>query len=301
MTEPTGYEADMDLDYLEQWTRNKPVIQTETLCRRPALGLAALLDQSRSLETGEVLPPLWQWVYFTPTPLASELGLDGHPKRGGLLPPVPLPRRMWAASRIQFNAPLYLGETVQKQSGVTAVKFKQGASGPLLFVNVDHQYSVGAELRISEQQTLVYVGTEPELNVESKTESNAETENHAHIEPGEWSRRIQPDPVLLFRYSALTSNTHRIHYDREYAMNVEGQPGLLVHAPLTATLMSGLLHEHIPGLRMSEFSFRALRPLVDSLSFSIHGKRGNDDTVRLWALDAGGRLAVQATARLTDA
>jgi len=292
MNESSGSTAGIDIRHLEQWTRNEPVILTETLEQRPASGLAAMLDQSECPGIGEALPPLWQWVYFTPVTRTSELGTDGHPVLGGFLPPVPLPRRMWAASKFRFNAPLRIGETVQKQSRVDSVKLKQGSSGPLVFVNIEHSYLVAGELRISEQQALVYTGKKRGRKPETKAET--------HIGRSDWSRSIQPDPVLLFRYSALTSNTHRIHYDRDYAVNEEGHPGLLVHAPLTATLMAELLREHCPGVRIKQFSFRALLPLVDSVSFKIHGRREGKDSVALWALDGDGQLAVQANARVIE-
>ena len=258
---------------------------------RPAVTMAAMLNRPGAPRMGDILPPLWQWIYFAPAPLASEIGIDGHPIRGGFLPPVPLPRRMWAASKIRFISPLRLGETVQKQSRIDSVKLKQGASGPLVFVTVDYLYSVEDEPRIAEQQTLVFVaknrGASPGTGLKEP------------IEPGAWSRRIEPDPVMLFRYSALTGNTHRIHYDRDYAIREEGYPGLLVHAPLTVTLLVDLLHEHCPGALITEFSFRAMRPLLDTASFTLHGQREGDEVI-LRALDTDGQLAVDATAVLAS-
>jgi len=183
---------------------------------------------------------------------------------------------------------------VQKQSRIDSVKFKQGASGPLVFITVDHLYSVDDEPRIAEKQTLVYVGkirgAGPAAGVQEA------------IEPSAWSRRIEPDPiepdpVMLFRYSALTANTHRIHYDRDYATQEEGYPGLLVHAPWTVTLLAELSHEHCPGKTIKEFSFRAMRPLPDTAAFTLHGQRKGDEVI-LRAVDADGQLAVDATARL---
>lgn len=282
-------DSDIDLEYLEQWTRHEPVTRIEMLDLRPARTLSAMLNQPSAPQMGDELPPLWQWVYFTPAPLASEIGSDGHPARGGFLPPVPLPRRMWAASKIRIMIPLHLGETVQKQSRIDSVKFKQGASGPLVFVTVDYLYSVENEPRIAEQQTLVYVGENRGASPGSKAGEP--------IELGGWSRRITPDPVMLFRYSALTGNTHRVHYDRDYATREEGYPGLLVHAPWTVTLLAELLHEHCPGTTMKEFSFRALRPLPDTAAFTLHGQRKGDEVI-LRAVDTDGQLAVDATALL---
>ncbi len=287
MNETIVNTGGIDIAYLRQWIQHNPVIVTDTLDLRPARGLAAMLDQNQPPQIGDILPPLWQWVYFTPFPLASEIGSDGHPARGGFLPPVTLPRRMWAASTVWFKRPLHLGETVQKQSCITDVKLKQGTAGPLVFVTVDHKYLVEKELCISEEQTLVYIGAPPRTQPVSKGEE--------HTEPCDWSRRVEPDPVMLFRYSALTGNTHRIHFDRVYASREESYPGLIVHAPLTATLLVELLREHYPETPVSQFSFRAVRPLPDTAPFIISGNR-KGNAVFLRAIDANGELAVNATA-----
>jgi crotonobetainyl-CoA:carnitine CoA-transferase CaiB-like acyl-CoA transferase/hydroxyacyl-ACP dehydratase HTD2-like protein with hotdog domain len=286
----TDAEVNIDLAHLQKWVDNPPLTRQETLGCRPASGLSAMLGQSDVSETGAALPPLWQWLYFTPSPLSSELGPDGHPKRGGFLPPVPLPRRMWAAGKVRIARPLFLGESVRKQSRIEAVKLKQGRFGQLVFVTVGHKYFANDELRIDEKQTLVYVGNNSGSGRSEKAE--------AYAEKYDWARRVQPDPVMLFRYSALTGNTHRIHYDRDYAVNEEGLAGLLVHAPLTATLLAGLVREHKPDSNMTEFQFRALRPLADTHAFSIHGRSEDNGIVALWALDADGQLAVEASARV---
>ncbi len=291
MNETSKSTGDIDLAYLRQWTQHDPVTLTETLDLRPAQSLAAMLDQSRTLQMGDILPPLWHWVYFIPCPRASEIGVDGHPKRGNFLPPVTLPRRMWAASEVRFNAPLLLGETVQKQSRITSVQLKQGATGPLVFVTVNHRYSVDNRQRINEDQTLVYVDKNPAGRPARK--------GNQQIKPSGWFRRIEPDPVMLFRYSALSGNTHRIHFDRDYAVREEAYPGLLVQAPWTAILLAELLREHCPETAISRYGFRALRPLIDTAAFTIHGHRRGGE-VNLQALDADGQLAVDATAVLTS-
>ena len=286
----TDGEIEIDLAHIEKWIENPPVTRLETLGSRPASGLSAMLGQSDVLKTGVALPPLWHWLYFTPSPLSSELGPDGHPKRGGFLPPVPLSRRMWAAGKVRFARPLFLGESVKKQSRIEGVKSKRGKVGQLVFVTVGHKYFVNDELRIDEKQTLVYV--------ENNSGSGRSEKTGAYAEKYDWVRRIQPDPVMLFRYSALTGNTHRIHYDRDYAVKKEGLAGLLVHAPLTATLLAGLVLDHFPASNMTEFRFRALRPLADTHPFSIHGRNEDNGIVALWALNADGQLAVEASARV---
>jgi len=282
--------TDIDLEHLNQWVGKEHVTLTETLDLRASTGLAAMLNRTSGPRAGDALPPLWQWLYFNPNPKQSELGTDGHPTRGAFLPPVPLQRRMWASGDMSFHAPLLLGETVEKQSRVSSVKLKQGASGPLVFVEVTHEYFVAKELRISEVQTLVYrnkpVGAQPQNSTETDAPS------------GTWNKTIQADSILLFRYSALTSNTHRIHYDHDYTVNHEGYPGLLVQAPLTATLLVQLLCEHLPGQRIAEFRFRAVQALIAGHAFTIHGKLESGDTAALWVLDADGQLAMNASARL---
>lgn len=285
----TDSATGIDLQYLSQWVDKECVSLIEPLDLHPASGLAAMLNRTSVPQMGDELPPLWQWLYFNPTPRQSELGADGHPLRGGFLPPVPLQRRMWAAGEIHFHAPLLLGESVEKRSRVSSIKFKQGASGPLVFVDVAHEYHVAEELCVSEVQTLVY--RDPGGNP-----PQAQTGTDAS--PSAWNKTIQPDSILLFRYSALTSNTHRIHYDRDYAVNREGYPGLLVQAPLTATLLAELLCENLPGRRIAHFHFRAVHALIAEQSFTLHGKLDSGDTAELWALDAEGRLAMKATARL---
>lgn len=289
MTERSG-QTDIDLEHLRQWVGKELVTRTETLDLRPSSGMATMLNWTSSPSMGDELPPLWQWLYFNPTPKQSEMGADGHPERGAFLPPVPLQRRMWAAGEMHFHAPLLLGETVEKQSRVSSVKLKQGTSGPLVFIEVIHEYRIAEELCISEVQTLVYRDKPDGKQPPIRTEPDAPV--------GTWNKTIHPDSILLFRYSALTSNTHRIHYDRDYAVKQEGYPGLLVQAPLTATLLAELLCEKLPGRRVVEFRFRAVQALVEEQAFTLHGMLESDDTAVLWAVDAEGRRAMNASARL---
>jgi len=284
--------AAIDLDHLNQWVGKPPVIRMETLDLRPSSGLAALLNRVAALGMGDELPPLWQWVYFTPSPKTSQLGTDGHPLRGGFLPPVPLQRRMWASGDMHFHAPLFLGETVEKRSSISSVTLKQGSSGPLVFVKVAHEYRVAEQLRLSEEQTLVYMDKPRGHPSKNTTENNPSS--------GIWKKEIQTDSILLFRYSALTANTHRIHYDRDYAVSQEGYPGLLVQAPLTATLLAELLCENLPGRRVSDFRFRAMHALIAGQAFTVHGKLEPNGQAELWLLDAMGQTAMRASARLTE-
>lgn len=259
----------------------------------PIAALAATLDHTEyPVEPGAALPPLWHWLYFLPLARQSELGSDGHPARGGFLPPVDLPRRMWAGSRLAFGRPLVIGERVHRQSTITDVRHKQGRSGDLVFVSVRHELAGHGGGAIVEDQQIVY---------RAAGAATAAAPAIPEQRDAEWQRIVHPDPVLLFRYSALTFNGHRIHYDRSYATQVEGYPGLVVHGPLIATLLIDGLREACPGRSVTHFEFRAQRPLFDTASFSVAGKTGPDAlTCSLWAMDREGMLAMDAKATLSE-
>jgi 3-methylfumaryl-CoA hydratase len=252
----------------------------------PAAALSATLDREDAPpQTGDALPPLWHWLYFLDRYRASELGSDGHVRRGGLLPSIPLPRRMWAGSRFEFHHPLLVGDQITRETRVIDIKEKSGRSGPLVFVLVRHEISNASGLAITEEHDIVYRGHGPGAPPQPAPADDA------------WKRTIQADDVLLFRYSALTFNAHRIHYDRRYATEVEGYPGLVVHGPLIATLLMDLLRRHEPAANVARFSFRAVSPLFDTAPFTVCGKtEGN--AVALWAKDAAGNLAMSAEAGL---
>jgi 3-methylfumaryl-CoA hydratase len=258
----------------------------------PVAGLAATLDRDDPApRDGDVLPPLWHWLYFLPHFRASDVGPDGHAKRGGFLPPIRLPRRMWAGGRVTFRAPLHIGESIARESRIVDIAHKAGRSGPLAFVVVRHTIEGRGGIAIVEEHDIVYRG-----------EPGGQTPN-ADPPPAPvgavWSREIHPDPVLLFRYSALTFNSHRIHYDRRYVTDVEGYPGLVVHGPLIATLLVDLLRHALPHAHVGAFSFRASSPLFDATPFFVRGQPSRDGTrVRLWAETVHGALAMDATATL---
>ena len=244
----------------------------------------------RELQPGNAVPPCWHWLYFLSLPRQSEIGPDGHARRGGFLPPVPLPRRMWAASQLEWLRPLRIGEAIAKSSLIADVSSKEGRTGPLVFVRVRHEVSARGHLALIEEQDIVY------RDAPKPGEAAPSPRAPEHCD---WQREIWPDPALLFRYSALTFNAHRIHYDRPYALNVEGYPGLVVHAPLIATLLLNLLRRHFPDARIRRFSFRAVKPTFDLTAFKIAGARGKDgDSVQLWAEHPDGALAMDATAEL---
>jgi 3-methylfumaryl-CoA hydratase len=264
----------------------------------PYAALAATLDWPAAAvaqrpAAGTAVPYLWHWLYFLPIYAQSEIGADGHAKRGGFLPPVPLPRRMWAGSDFQFHEPLLVGDALARTSTIIDVKEKSGRTGNLIFVKVRHEIRRnGAQsVALTEHHNIVYRDA-------ARPDDIAPPPVAA---PSEfiWERRMVPDDVLLFRYSALTFNGHRIHYDRKYVTEVEGYPGLIVHGPLIATLLMDLLRRHMPSAQVDKFEFKAVRPTFDIHPFSVHGQPSADGkTVRLWGRDHNGWLTMDATATL---
>jgi len=283
------------LAHLQTW-QGKSETLSDTLTATPVAALSATLDRDDPAPAaGTAMPPLWHWLYFLPHARQSEIGPDGHPKRGGFLPPVPLPRRMWAGGRLRWDAanPLCVGQTVQRQSTIQSVKHKAGRSGELLFVLVEHRFSNENGLALTEEHDIVY------RSAAQPGEAAPAPQKPPMDGQAAWSRTITADAVVLFRYSALTFNGHRIHYDRQYVTEVEGYPGLIVHGPLIATLLLDLLRRSLPGARVASFDFRAVRPAFDLHPFSVHGKPSSDGkTIELWAQDHEGVLTMQGTATL---
>ncbi|HEY5761685.1 MAG TPA: MaoC family dehydratase N-terminal domain-containing protein [Rhodocyclaceae bacterium] len=267
---------------------------TDVVNATPMAALAATLDRPADRPPiGTPLPPLWHWLYFLPLHRQSDLGPDGHAQRGGFLPPVPLPRRMWAGSRFEFHKPLSVGDTLTRRSTIDNVTEKQGRSGPLVFVTVRHDIGHTGEndVALTEFHDIVYRDS-------PKSGDPAPTRQAADASPT-WERQWVPDDVLLFRYSALTFNGHRIHYDRRYVTEVEGYPGLVVHGPLIATLLLDLLREMMPASDVLRYEFRAVRPLFDTQPFFVCGKpQAGGESVRLWARDSDGWLAMEAMVEL---
>jgi len=268
----------------------KTEVRSDIVTAGQVVALSATLDRDDpEPQQGDPLPLLWHWLFFLDRHRASELGPDGHARRGGLLPPIPLPRRMWAGSRFEFHHPLRVGDQITRETRVIDIKEKSGRSGPLVFVVVRHEISNAEGLAVIEEHDIVY-------RDHSREKSPAGPAQPAPADAA-WERTIQPDDVLLFRYSALTFNGHRIHYDRRYATEVEGYPGLVVHGPLIATLLMDLLRRNQPRANVGRFSFRAVSPLFDTSPFVVCGKP-DGNTIALWAKDAAGNLAMSAEAEL---
>jgi 3-methylfumaryl-CoA hydratase len=252
---------------------------------------AATLDRDDALAAvGDDVAPLAHWLFFLPLARQSTLGPDGHPSRGGFLPPIDLPRRMWAGGRLQFLQPLRVGDAITRTSRIAGVDAKSGKSGALAFVTVRHEISCPRGTAIVEEHDIVYRAAAQPGAVAPVPPAAAIDET--------FSRRIVPDPVLLFRYSALTFNGHRIHYDRSYVTEVEGYPGLIVHGPLIATLLMDLLRRERPRAVVKGFSFTAKSPLFDLHPFDVCGRFDGERGVVLWARNHQGALAMQATAEL---
>ena len=283
------------LTKLQSWQERSETM-SDVITAAPLRALSATLDRDDPVpEDGSAVPALWHWLYFLPHARQSEIGPDGHAKRGGFLPPVPLPRRMWAGGRLRWEAgnPLRMGQQVQRVSTIRSVQHKTGRSGELLFVLVEHKYLNAHGLALTEEHDIVY------RSAAQPGEAAPAPQKPPLAGQAAWSRTIVPDDVLLFRYSALTFNGHRIHYDRKYVTEVEGYPGLIVHGPLIATLLLDLLRRQMPQAPVARFEFRAVRPTFDLHPFSVHGKPSGDGrAVELWAQDHEGWLTMQGMATL---
>ena len=279
----------VDIEALQGWVGN-----TKTYCdvisAAPVAALSASLDYlSPVAGVGDALPPGWHWLYFQEAVAASNLAVDGHARRGGFMPPIPLSRRMWAGGRLRFFSPISIGDEARRVTTIASIAHKVGRSGELIFVTLRHQIFCQGTLAVEEEQDLVYRDYGAAAGVLMSAPAEAQ-----------WSREICPDSVLLFRYSALTFNSHRIHFDQRYARQVEGYASLVVHAPLTATLLLDLLRRELPGTAIAEFEFRAIRPLLEGAPLFLQGRR-DDQKASLWVLDDSGALAMQATATLIKA
>jgi 3-methylfumaryl-CoA hydratase len=262
---------------------------SEQILASTARAMAATLDLENAPGAGEPLPPGWQWLFFNPAVRRSALGPDGHPRRGGFLPPIELSRRMWAGSRIRYLAALPIECQATRRSRILKVESKVGKSGSLSFVTVEHTISCGGTPCIREEQDLVYREAAPRG-------SGPVAKPARYDGVAQWSRSVEPDTTLLFRYSALTFNGHRIHYDQAYARSEEGYPDLVVHGPLTATLLQQFALEHGFGRPLARFDFRGVTPLFVARTFHLEGRPAEGGGIALWARGPDGELAMSATA-----
>ena len=280
----------IDIAHLRGWI-GRTAVEFDRVSCGPLDGLAALLDHSEPPWQRGIVPALGHWLYFLPREQQSSLDRDGHPRRGTFLPPVPLPRRMWAGSTIRFHMSVALDARIERRSLITDIVHKRGASGDLVFVTLSHEIYANGTIAVSEQQDIVYRDAAPAL-------PDSPILDRVAVPPAGavgQMRRLVPDAIQLFRFSALTFNAHRIHYDHAYARE-EGYPGLVVHGPYIAILLLDLALRSHPGRMVGGFTFRGLRPLIGEAPCNLGGMP-DDDGVTLWCRNDAG---VQTTsARLT--
>jgi 3-methylfumaryl-CoA hydratase len=276
----------MSLDHLKNWI-GKTQSEEDFAAPCPVRALIATLDESDPQpKAGDPLPPLWHWLYFLEIARQSKLGPDGHAERGDFLPPVPLPRRMWAGSRFAFEGePLRIDDTIERRSTIKSVEPKSGSTGSMVFVTVQHTISGPRGLSLVEDHDIVY----------REAAKSGEQVRPAKPAPTDatWSRKLVPDEVLLFRFSALTFNGHRIHYDQPYVTGTEGYPGLIVHGPLMGLLQVELARRSNPGKTMKSFEFRALSPAFAGGALTVGARREADGSAATWIANAQGGLAQQ--------
>jgi 3-methylfumaryl-CoA hydratase len=274
----------MDVEHLRSWIGRQEIVEDD-LPVVPANALAATFDYAAFMQKGADLPPLWHWIYFLNLHRQSEIGEDGNGRKGGFIPPVPLPRRMFAGAQIFFERPLKLGQRARRESTIEDLTFKKGRTGELAFLKIKVVISDDDGVAFTEHQDLVYrepaTAAQPTGGAPSRRSSD-------------WNETIEPSYALLFRYSALIFNAHRIHLDRPYAIGQQGYGGLVVHGQLIATMLAELASKHVSS-PMKSFRFKAIRPVLDVAPFSILGARSGE-TVTLWAEDAAGEVAMEAEA-----
>jgi 3-methylfumaryl-CoA hydratase len=279
----------MPLDNLRDWVGKTQTVE-DFVAPWPARALIATLDEQDSApRMGDPLPPLWHWLYFLEAAPASKIGPDGHGERGEFLPPIALPRRMWAGSRFVFEGePLRIGDTATRLSEIKSIEPKTGSTGSMVFVTVKHTLSGAKGTALVEEHDIVY----------REAAKPGETAREPKSAPTDAtvSKTVMPDPVLLFRFSALTFNGHRIHYDQPYVTGTEGYPGLIVHGPLLGLLQIELARRSNPGKTPASFEFRALSPLFAGVPFIVSARREADGAITTWIANAKGGLAQQGKA-----
>lgn len=274
----------IDISHLREWI-GKTQSDRDVLSARQARLMAATLGIPQSdFVDGTPLPPLWHWLYFLSGEPPIALGRDGHPARGSFLPPVPLPNRMWAGGRLEFHGELPLGAEVEKRSSIASVEHKQGRSGELVFVTVLHEIIHGGKVMITEHHDIVY----------KEASKGGATPTKSEMPPSQKNHVLKPDSTMLFRYSALTFNGHRIHYDADYCREIEGYPDLVIHGPLNATLLARFAEE-VSGRPLKHFSYRGLQPSILGSELEFNAARDGTQLV-VWVSLPSGAVSMRAEA-----
>lgn len=274
----------VDISHLREWI-GKSQSDRDVLSTRQARLMAATLGIAQSdFVDGAPLPPLWHWLYFLSGESPSALGRDGHPARGGFLPPVPLPNRMWAGGKLEFHGDLPLGAEVEKRSSIASVEHKHGRSGELVFVTVLHEVLHDGKVLVTEHHDIVYKEASKGPAASAKPD----------MPRAQQTRRLKPDSTMLFRYSALTFNGHRIHYDADYCWEVEGYPNLVIHGPLNATLLARFAEE-VGGRRLKHFSYRGIQPSILGNELEFNAAQDGEQLV-VWVGLPGGAVSMRAEA-----
>ena len=267
---------------------------TDIAAAGPANLLRLTLDRrDAELRAGDPLPPGWHILYFLPSFAPGALRPDGSPRDAGVVPAMPLPRRMFAGERLRFHRPIRVGDALRREVELADIAVKQGGTGTLVFATVTSRIFAAGELAVEEERRTVF---REEIRAGESNQAPRREEAPAEVP---WRRRVTPDPVLLFRFSALTFNSHRIHYDRPWAMDTEGYPGLVVHGPLTSTLLVDFARDHTPGRRLATYTTQARAPLFDTGPFELRGRPADAGRAcELWAVTPGGTVAMSAQAEL---
>jgi 3-methylfumaryl-CoA hydratase len=281
--------TETDLNHLRQWVGRTDTAEDEIVAW-PVKAMAATLDRDDPApRRGDPIPLGWHWFFFLEAKRQSELGPDGHSQRGGFLPPVPLPRRMWAGGRIEFRRPLRVGETVRRESEILSVEPKQGKSGNLVFVTVRHTIRGSGEAAAVEEYDIVYR--------EASQGGEAPAPGKPAPLSAAWQRTLTADPVMLFRFSALTFNGHRTHYDYPYVTAEEHYPALVVHGPLQATLLLDLCRRQ-SARPVSHFDYRAMSPVFHTERFTVNGNPSPDGSgAEVWTANSRGAIAMSGKVR----
>lgn len=283
-----------DFDFSRHIGRKMTAVDVATAY--PVKALIVTFDRDEAAPgDNEPIPPGWHGLYFLPTPRRETLGVDGLPTETGVLPPMPFPRRMYAGERLRFHRPIRIGDRLERETELLDITLKEGSTGKLAFTTLIHRIYGPDGLAVEEERDTVF----REEASPAQTEKKKPAAPSRDAVPGDlpWRRSVHPDPVMLFRFSALTFNGHRIHYDRPYAMKEEGYPGIVVHGPFTSLLMMDFARDNNPGRTMTSYSMRARAPLYDTAPYTIvGGPAGDKGRCDIWALTPEGAIAMSASA-----